>query len=159
MSGMSGARFSVGWHANGGIAGWSGTEKAEPIGETSDCSPLEEDWASRASRRCSVCCSRALRSWSARKVELRLQRGHLGLQERKPRSQIGVGNSGWRHLMLGLVRPGIGTCESRLASLKNTIMQASQDVDLLTGQALDPRIGRMGVQGHLGLRQPTFGAF
>jgi len=56
--------------------------------------------------------------------------------------------------MVGLVRPGIGTCESRLVSLKNTIMQASQDIDLLTGQALDPRIGRMGVQGHLGVRQP-----
>jgi len=56
--------------------------------------------------------------------------------------------------MLGLLRPGIGTGESRLSSLKHTIMQASKDVDLLTGQALDPRIGRMGVQGHLGLRQP-----
>src|SRR6266704_3343634 len=33
-------------------------------------------------------------------------------------------------------------------------MQASQDVDLLDFQALDSRICRMGVQRHLGLRQP-----
>ena len=33
-------------------------------------------------------------------------------------------------------------------------MQAGQQVDLLAGQAFDPRIPWMGVQGHLGLRQP-----
>jgi hypothetical protein len=33
-------------------------------------------------------------------------------------------------------------------------MQASQDVHLLTGQALDSRICRMDVQRHLGLGQP-----
>ena len=33
-------------------------------------------------------------------------------------------------------------------------MQVRQFVDLLAGQALDPRICRMGVQRHPGLRQP-----
>jgi hypothetical protein len=34
---------------------------------------------------------------------------------------------------------------------KNPIMQVRQGVDLLTGQAFDPRIGGMNMQGYLGL--------
>jgi hypothetical protein len=82
--------------------------------------------------------------------ELRLQGCHLSLHLCQPRSQISVSR---KFLTFSLIQAGTGE-GGRLSRLKNAVMQISQDKDLLTGQALDPCIRRMGVQGYLGLSQP-----
>jgi hypothetical protein len=84
---------------------------------------------------------------------LGLQGCHLSLHVRKPGSQIGVGSSHRRLLAFRLRWRGTGK-GSRHRRLKKAVVQIRQDKDLLTGQAFDPCIRRMGVQGHLGLSQP-----
>src|SRR5690348_12105583 len=84
MSGIRGVRCLGEWHASGGLAGWSGTDTADPIGEASDGSLLEKYRASRASKCCSVRCSRSLPQLERQVGELRLQRGHLSLHPREP---------------------------------------------------------------------------
>ncbi len=95
-----------------------------------------------------------LKQLERQEVELRLQRGHLGLHLHEPRLQICVGNSGRRHWALDLVWFGVGTRGSKPASLKNPTMQTGQHMHLLTGQAFNPRIRWVHMQGYLGLRQP-----
>ena len=84
MSGIRGVRCLGEWHASGGMAGWSGTDTTDPVGEASDGSLLEEYRASRASRRLLGALLPLLEQLERQVGELRLQRGHLGLHLREP---------------------------------------------------------------------------